>query len=69
MRNIMSENLTPELLITQSVAVLKDVKHIQRRIDEETKAQNTMINFDTLNPRLLDIQARNRLVNSRNGPR
>jgi hypothetical protein len=69
MRNIMSENLTPELLITQSVAVLNDVKHIQRRIDEETKAQNTMINFDTLNPRLLDIQARNRLVNSRNGPR
>ncbi|MGD8784047.1 MAG: hypothetical protein PVG75_06400 [Thioalkalispiraceae bacterium] len=65
----MSENLTPELLITHSVAVLNDVKHIQRRIDEETKAQNTMINFDTLNPRLLDIQARNRLVNSRNGPR
>jgi len=63
----MSEIPHPEVLINQSVAILIDGNNIERSIHEETKDPNTMINFDTLIPRLLDNRGLNRLVYFREG--
>jgi uncharacterized LabA/DUF88 family protein len=63
----MSENPIPEVRINQSVAILIDGNNIERSIHEETKDPNTMINFDTLIPRLLDNRGLNRLVYFREG--
>lgn len=63
----MSENPTPEVLINQSVAILIDGNNIERSIHDETHDSNTMINFDTLIPRLLDNRGLNRLVYFREG--
>ncbi len=63
----MSDNPTPEVLINQSVAILIDGNNIERSIHEEAKDPNTMINFDTLIPRLLDNRGLNRLVYFREG--
>ena len=63
----MSDNITPEVLINQSVAILVDGNNIERSIHEEAKDPNTMINFDTLIPKLLDNRGLNRLVYFREG--
>jgi len=63
----MSDNPSREVLINQSVAILIDGNNIERSIHEETKDANTMINFDTLIPRLLDNRGLNRLVYFREG--
>jgi len=64
---MMSENPAPEVLINQSVAILIDGNNIERSIHEETNDPNTMVNFDTLIPRLLDNRGLNRLVYFREG--
>jgi len=63
----MNENVCPEVLINQSVAILVDGNNIERSIHEEAKDPNTMVNFDTLIPRLLDNRGLNRLVYFREG--
>ncbi|MGD8784286.1 MAG: NYN domain-containing protein [Thioalkalispiraceae bacterium] len=63
----MSETSNPEVLINQSVAILIDGNNIERSIHDETNDPNTMINFDTLIPRLLDNRGLNRLVYFREG--
>ncbi len=63
----MTENAPPDVLINQSVAILVDGNNIERSIHEETRDQNTMVNFDTLIPRLLDNRGLNRLVYFREG--
>ena len=61
-------NQRPEdVLISQSVAILIDGNNIERSIHEETHDQQTMLNFDTLIPRLLDNRGLNRLVYFREG--
>lgn len=63
----MSDGVGTEVLINQSVAILVDGNNIERSIHEQTKDPNTMINFDTLIPRLLDNRGLNRLVYFREG--
>jgi uncharacterized LabA/DUF88 family protein len=63
----MTDSTPPEVLINQSVAILIDGNNIERSIHEDTKDPNTMINFDTLIPRLLDNRGLNRLVYFREG--
>ena len=63
----MSDSTTPEVLINQSVAILVDGNNIERSIHEETHDANTMVNFDTLIPRLLGNRGLNRLVYFREG--
>lgn len=63
----MAEYETPPVLITQSVAVLVDGNNIERSIHEVTGDKQTMVNFDTLIPRLLDNRGLNRLVYFREG--
>lgn len=52
--------------ITQSVAILCDGNNIERSIQQEN-TPNTMINFDTLVPRLLNNRGLNRLIYFREG--
>lgn len=63
----MGENATPGVLISQSVAILVDGNNIERSIHEEKGDPHTMINFDTVIPRLLDNRGLNRLVYFREG--
>ncbi len=63
----MSETTAPEVQINQSVAILVDGNNIERSIHEQTNDPNTMVNFDTLIPRLLDNRGLNRLVYFREG--
>jgi uncharacterized LabA/DUF88 family protein len=61
-------NQRPEdVLISQSVAILIDGNNIERSIHGQTHDQQTMLNFDTLIPRLLDNRGLNRLVYFREG--
>jgi uncharacterized LabA/DUF88 family protein len=60
-------NNVAEVMILQSVAILVDGNNIERSIHEETGDPNTMVNFDTLIPRLLDNRGLNRLVYFREG--
>ena len=55
------------ILISQSVAILIDGNNIERSIHSETNKPNTMLNFDTLVPRLLGNRGLNRLVYFREG--
>ncbi len=55
------------ILINQSVAILCDGNNIERSIHEQSKSTNTMVNFDTLIPRLLDGRGLNRLIYFREG--
>ncbi|HEB76569.1 MAG TPA: NYN domain-containing protein [Nitrospirae bacterium] len=57
------ENIT----INQSVAILCDGNNIERSIHELSKSKNTMINFDTLIPKLLNDRGLNRLLYFREG--
>lgn len=63
----MNDNVTPDVLINQSVAILVDGNNIERSIHDEAGDTNTMVNFDTLIPRLLDNRGLNRLVYFREG--
>ena len=62
-----SDGVSTEVLINQSVAILVDGNNIERSIHDQAKDPNTMINFDTLIPRLLDNRGLNRLVYFREG--
>lgn len=53
-------------VINQSVAILCDGNNIERSI-QETRSSNTMLNFDTIIPRLLNDRGLNRLIYFREG--
>jgi uncharacterized LabA/DUF88 family protein len=59
--------IPPTVVISQSVAILVDGNNIERSIHSETNKPNTMLNFDTLVPKLLDNRGLNRLVYFREG--
>jgi uncharacterized LabA/DUF88 family protein len=63
----MNQTATGNILISQSVAILVDGNNIERSIHAETGKPNTMLNFDTLVPRLLGNRGLNRLVYFREG--
>ena len=55
------------IIINQSVAILCDGNNIERSIHSESNSKNTMINFDTLIPKLLNGRGLNRLLYFREG--
>jgi uncharacterized LabA/DUF88 family protein len=55
------------VLISQSVAILIDGNNIERSIHSETGNTQTMLNYDTLVPKLLGHRGLNRLVYFREG--
>ncbi len=55
------------ILINQSVAILCDGNNIERSIHDLSGSKNTMINFDTLIPKLLNDRGLNRLLYFREG--
>jgi len=63
----MSDVQPNNVLISQSVAILVDGNNIERSIHEIVGSSHTMINFDTLIPRLLGNRGLNRLVYFREG--
>lgn len=63
----MSQQDVDNVTITQSVAILVDGNNIERSIHSEAEDPHTMLNFDTLIPRLLDNRGLNRLVYFREG--
>jgi uncharacterized LabA/DUF88 family protein len=63
----MNQTTNENVLISQSVAILVDGNNIERSIHAETNKPNTMLNFDTLVPRLLGNRGLNRLVYFREG--
>ena len=63
----MTQTPTNTVLINQSVAILVDGNNIERSIHSETNKTNTMLNFDTLVPKLLDNRGLNRMVYFREG--
>lgn len=63
----MSTPSEPQVVINQSVAILVDGNNIERSIHDLTSDRQTMINFDTLIPRLLGNRGLNRLVYFREG--
>ncbi len=63
----MSQDAAVNVLINQSVAILVDGNNIERSIHSETNKPNTMLNFDTLVPKLLGNRGLNRLVYFREG--
>ena len=56
-----------DVLLSQSVAILVDGNNIERSLHSVTKNEGTMINFDTLIPRLLDGRWLNRMIYFREG--
>jgi hypothetical protein len=56
-----------DILMTQSVAILCDGNNIERSIHELSGAESTMINFDTLIPKLLNGRGLNRMIYFREG--
>ena len=56
-----------EIKISQSVAILVDGNNIERSLHELTKDKGTMVNFDTLIPRLIGNRSLNRLIYFREG--
>lgn len=56
-----------DVFISQSVAILIDGNNLERSIHDITRDSSTMINFDTLIPRLLDNRSLNRLIYFREG--
>lgn len=63
----MNDITDPQVVINQSVAILVDGNNIERSIHDLTGDRQTMINFDTLIPRLLGNRSLNRLVYFREG--
>ena len=60
-------NPTPELIISQSVAILVDGNNIERSIHDQCGDESVMLNFDTLIPKLILNRALNRLIYFREG--
>lgn len=58
---------TSIVTINQSVAILVDGNNIERSIHDITGDPQTMLNFDTLIPKLLDNRGLNRLIYFREG--
>jgi len=56
-----------EIKISQSVAILIDGNNMERSIHSRTNNKNTMLNFDTLIPKLLVNRGLNRLIYFREG--
>jgi len=56
-----------DVTISQSVAILIDGNNMERSIHSETDDTQTMLNFDTLIPKLLDNRGLNRLIYFREG--
>lgn len=63
----MSQQSPLDIIISQSIAILVDGNNIERSIHSATGDNQTMLNFDTLIPRLLDNRGLNRLVYFREG--
>jgi len=63
----MNADRPEDVTIIQSVAILVDGNNIERSIHEQTGDPQTMLNFDTLIPKLLDNRGLNRLVYFREG--
>ena len=63
----MTQTENDQVLISQNVAILVDGNNIERSIHAETSTPSTMLNFDTLVPRLLGNRGLNRLVYFREG--
>jgi uncharacterized LabA/DUF88 family protein len=63
----MNENDKNTVLINQNVAILIDGNNIERSIHSITKNESSMLNFDTLVPKLLGNRGLNRLVYFREG--
>ena len=63
----MANNQTESVQISQSVAILIDGNNIERSIHSETDDTNTMLNFDSLIPKLLDNRGLSRLIYFREG--
>lgn len=62
----MQEN-PQSVVIGQKVAILVDGNNIEKSIHSEAGSQNTMLNFDTLIPKLLDNRQLNRMIYFREG--
>ncbi len=62
-----NEYSVEDVVINQNVAILVDGNNIERSIHTATGSQNSMLNFDTLIPKLLDNRGLNRLVYFREG--
>ncbi|MGI9543783.1 MAG: NYN domain-containing protein [Cyclobacteriaceae bacterium] len=60
-------NDTPQVNITQSVAILIDGNNIERSIYKIVKGKNAMLNFDLVIPKLLDGRGLSRLIYFREG--
>lgn len=63
----MTETTRPNIIISQSVAILVDGNNMERSIHGQCGDAGAMINFDTLIPRLIDNRALNRLIYFREG--
>lgn len=63
----MNENNIANVSISQSVAILVDGNNIERSIHDLVGSKNTMLNFDTLIPKLLGNRGLNRLFYFREG--
>ena len=56
-----------DIKISQSAAILVDGNNIERSIQELTKNKQSLINFDTLIPKLIGDRSLNRLIYFREG--
>ncbi|MFC1750037.1 NYN domain-containing protein [Pseudomonadota bacterium] len=63
----MNSQKPSDIVISQSIAILVDGNNIERSIHDATGDTQTMLNFDTLIPKLLDNRGLNRLVYFREG--
>jgi len=63
----MNDATAPNVTISQSVAILIDGNNIERSIHDAVGSKHTMVNFDTLIPKLLGNRGLNRLVYFREG--
>ncbi len=59
--------MSNDILINQNVAILCDGNNIERSIHEASGNTTTMVNFDSLIPRLLNKRGLNRLIYFREG--
>lgn len=62
-----AENRPENVVISQSVAILVDGNNLERAIHDESGNPHSMLNFDTLIPKLLDNRGLNRLFYFREG--
>ena len=63
----MTNSMTKEILINQTVAILCDGNNLERSIHEQSGSASTMVNFDTIIPKLLNGRGLNRLIYFREG--